>query len=160
MIKFTAPENSKTSYIELYWTHAHALTYPADTRESDPSTTPPLNSMAMMVVYKQKETCSELLRVYASGAGVTRHSALYSLRFSPPRTTTRAPCLPTCWCTDSGTDDSDSTCRTAEERGGGGGLTSLPCGKIVCFTSSLAFCDRINSASAGLHVFLQSEIES
>lgn len=33
-------------------------TYPADTRESDPSTTPPLNSIAMMVVYKQRETIS------------------------------------------------------------------------------------------------------
>lgn len=31
---------------------ARALTHPAETRESDPSTTPPSNSMARMVVCK------------------------------------------------------------------------------------------------------------
>lgn len=96
----------------------HALTYPADTRESDPSTTPPLNSIAMMVVYKQKEKRSVFIPVIHStiaisacnrrpGVSKTLQNLFktlnisYLLRSSPPPTTTLTPFLPTWWCRDS-----------------------------------------------------------
>ena len=102
---------------EDQWTQTHALTYPADTRESDPSTTPPLNSTAIMVVCRQEAAITTISCVFsrrsiphvAQGRGGaaartltgpaglrTTLRVLYSPRFSPPRTTTLAPSLPAC----------------------------------------------------------------
>lgn len=73
---------------------ARALTHPAETRESDPSTTPPSNSMAMIVVCNHHQD-SEYLNTRTSAKHDKRNRiesfVAHLLRFSPPPSAIAAP---------------------------------------------------------------------
>lgn len=78
---------------------ARALTHPAETRESDPSTTPPSNSMAMMVVcgHHEDSVCvSKNEGVHSTRDAEESSFLLHLPQFSPPSSATPAHLPSTC----------------------------------------------------------------